>query len=182
VLPHPSPPPKKQSPCITQSYWEDYNPYGLWKPKVIFTIHNLNYGQKRIAEAADYCQKFTTVSPTYAFETGEQRARTTYPPEAIACHPLPDRVYSATSTRATNYVVTVPTNQPTNQPTNPRTRPPLQAVRPSSHLMWASSAAFATVSTATCGIQRTTSSCPHPSHLTRSRRCEFCEVPVSGCS
>lgn len=53
-----------------QSYWEDYNPYGLWKPKVVFTIHNLNYGQKKIGEANFFCQRFTTVSPTYAFETG----------------------------------------------------------------------------------------------------------------
>lgn len=37
---------------------------------MVFTIHNLNYGQKRIASAAAYCQKFTTVSPTYAFEIG----------------------------------------------------------------------------------------------------------------
>ncbi|GFH21717.1 uncharacterized protein HaLaN_19075 [Haematococcus lacustris] len=55
---------------VAKAFWEDYQPYGLWKPKVIFTIHNLNYGQKKLAEAADYCQKFTTVSPTYAYETG----------------------------------------------------------------------------------------------------------------
>jgi hypothetical protein len=39
--------------------------------QIVFTIHNLNYGKKKISEAAYYCQKFTTVSPTYAFETGE---------------------------------------------------------------------------------------------------------------
>lgn len=49
---------------------QDYNPYGLYKPRVIFTIHNLNYGQKKIGEAAHACQKFTTVSPTYAYEVG----------------------------------------------------------------------------------------------------------------
>jgi starch synthase len=38
--------------------------------QVVFTIHNMNYGQKKIAEAAEWCQKFTTVSPTYAFEVG----------------------------------------------------------------------------------------------------------------
>ena len=38
--------------------------------QVVFTIHNMNYGQKKISEAANYCQKFTTVSPTYAFEVG----------------------------------------------------------------------------------------------------------------
>ena len=36
----------------------------------MFTIHNLNYGKKKLSEAAYFCQKFTTVSPTYAFETG----------------------------------------------------------------------------------------------------------------
>jgi len=56
---------------VAKTYWDDYHPYGLWKPKVVFTIHNLNYGQKKISEAAYYCQKFTTVSPTYAYETGE---------------------------------------------------------------------------------------------------------------
>ena len=38
--------------------------------QVVFTIHNMNYGQSRISEAAHNCQKFTTVSPTYAFEIG----------------------------------------------------------------------------------------------------------------
>ncbi|WIA17469.1 hypothetical protein OEZ85_014309 [Tetradesmus obliquus] len=59
---------------VAKSFWEDYQPYGLSKPKVIFTIHNMNYGQKKIAEAANYCQKFTTVSPTYAFEVGSHPA------------------------------------------------------------------------------------------------------------
>ena len=56
---HTCPPPPKQ-----------YNPYGLWKPKVVFTIHNMNYGQRKIGEAAYYAQKFTTVSPSYAYEIG----------------------------------------------------------------------------------------------------------------
>lgn len=55
---------------VMQAFWQDYQPYGLWKPKVVFTIHNLNYGQKKIAEAALFSQRFTTVSPTYAYETG----------------------------------------------------------------------------------------------------------------
>ena len=38
---------------------------------MVFTIHNLQYGQKKISEAAYFSQKFTTVSPTYAFEIGE---------------------------------------------------------------------------------------------------------------
>lgn len=57
---------------VAQSYWSDYHPYGLHKPRVIFTIHNLNYGQKKIGEAAHACQKFTTVSPTYAYEVGRR--------------------------------------------------------------------------------------------------------------
>lgn len=32
----------------------------------------MHYGEKKIAEAANYCQKFTTVSPTYAYEVGCQ--------------------------------------------------------------------------------------------------------------
>jgi starch synthase len=36
----------------------------------VFTIHNMNYGQKKIGEAAYYSQKFTTVSPSYAYEVG----------------------------------------------------------------------------------------------------------------
>eukprot|EP00775_Hariotina_reticulata_P004294 gene4294-4546_t len=59
---------------VAKSFWEDYQPYGLHKPKVVFTIHNMQYGQKKIAEAASYCQKFTTVSPTYAFEVGSHPA------------------------------------------------------------------------------------------------------------
>lgn len=55
---------------VARSYWNDYHHYGLWKPNVVFTIHNLNYGQANIGEAAMHCQKFTTVSPTYALEVG----------------------------------------------------------------------------------------------------------------
>ena len=35
---------------------------------MVFTIHNLEFGQNYIGEAAYYCQRFTTVSPTYAME------------------------------------------------------------------------------------------------------------------
>ncbi len=38
--------------------------------QVVFTIHNLEFGQSYIGEAAYYCQRFTTVSPTYAMEVG----------------------------------------------------------------------------------------------------------------
>ncbi len=50
----------------------EYHHYGLWRPKVVFTIHNAEYGLDRIGSAAYYSQRFTTVSPSYA---GEVRAR-----------------------------------------------------------------------------------------------------------
>ena len=34
----------------------------------IFTIHNLDFGAAQIGEAAYYSQRFTTVSPSYAWE------------------------------------------------------------------------------------------------------------------
>lgn len=46
----------------------EYHHYGLWRPKVVFTIHNAEYGLERIGSAAYYCQRFTTVSPSYAGE------------------------------------------------------------------------------------------------------------------
>jgi starch synthase len=55
---------------VAKNYWTNYHIYGLWKPKVIFTIHNLNYGAAAIGEAAYFSQKFTTVSPSYAGEIG----------------------------------------------------------------------------------------------------------------
>ena len=41
---------------------------GACSLQVVFTIHNLEFGQSYIGEAAYYCQRFTTVSPTYAME------------------------------------------------------------------------------------------------------------------
>lgn len=34
----------------------------------VFTIHNMDFGQIKLGEAAFYSQKFTTVSPSYAWE------------------------------------------------------------------------------------------------------------------
>ena len=51
-------------------YWSDYHNSGLWNPKVVFTIHNLNYGQDLIGQALMASQMATTVSPTYAKEVG----------------------------------------------------------------------------------------------------------------
>ena len=58
-----------------QAYWESWHHYGLWKPKVVFTIHNAEFGLDRIGRAAYYCQRFTTVSPTYASEARQLAAR-----------------------------------------------------------------------------------------------------------
>ena len=55
------------APCA-KSYWEDYNAYGLSNPRVVFTIHNLNYGAGLIKEAMTYSQASTTVSRTYREE------------------------------------------------------------------------------------------------------------------
>jgi len=51
---------------------EDYAPYGLDNPKVIFTIHNLHYGQALIADAMNNCAIATTVSRTYAKEIAHE--------------------------------------------------------------------------------------------------------------
>ena len=53
---------------VAGAYWGNYHHYGLWKPKVVFTIHNMNYGQMKIGEAAFNSQITTTVSPSYAGE------------------------------------------------------------------------------------------------------------------
>jgi starch synthase len=53
---------------VAASYWTNYHNYGLWKPKVVFTIHNMNYGQQKIGEASFHSQLTTTVSPSYAGE------------------------------------------------------------------------------------------------------------------
>lgn len=46
----------------------------------LFTIHNMDFGQIKLGEAAYYCQKFTTVSPSYAWEVrgtaAEEQLRT----------------------------------------------------------------------------------------------------------
>lgn len=55
---------------VARSYWTHYHDQGLWKSSVVFTIHNLNYGADLIGEAAYYSQRFTTVSPSYAWEIG----------------------------------------------------------------------------------------------------------------
>lgn len=53
---------------VARAHWENYYHNGLWKPKVAFTIHNMNYGQAKLGEAAFHSQMTTTVSPSYAGE------------------------------------------------------------------------------------------------------------------
>jgi glycogen synthase len=36
----------------------------------VFTIHNMDFGEKKLGDAAYFSQRFTTVSPTYAWEVG----------------------------------------------------------------------------------------------------------------
>ncbi|KAL1334609.1 hypothetical protein HN51_063553 [Arachis hypogaea] len=47
---------------------EQYTHHGLSKAKVVFTIHNLEFGAQLIGKAMAYADKATTVSPTYSRE------------------------------------------------------------------------------------------------------------------
>ncbi|KAG8634365.1 hypothetical protein MANES_17G038908v8 [Manihot esculenta] len=47
---------------------DHYMDYGLSKARVVFTIHNLEFGAGHIAKAMAYSDKSTTVSPTYSKE------------------------------------------------------------------------------------------------------------------
>jgi starch synthase len=53
---------------VAGAFWGNYHQYGLWKPNVVFTIHNMNYGQAKIGMASAASQVTTTVSPSYAGE------------------------------------------------------------------------------------------------------------------
>jgi len=57
-----------QTAPVARSYWEDYHKFGLSNPRIVFTIHNLNYGAPLIKEAMTYSQVSTTVSRTYREE------------------------------------------------------------------------------------------------------------------
>ncbi|PQP98705.1 starch synthase 3 chloroplastic/amyloplastic isoform X1 [Prunus yedoensis var. nudiflora] len=49
-------------------YKDHYMHYGLSKARVVFTIHNLEFGEHFIGKAVEYSDKTTTVSDTYAKE------------------------------------------------------------------------------------------------------------------
>ncbi|XP_051128773.1 starch synthase 3, chloroplastic/amyloplastic-like [Andrographis paniculata] len=56
---------------VTWLLKEQYVNYGLDKARVIFTIHNLEFGPQLIGRAMAFADKSTTVSPTYAREVSE---------------------------------------------------------------------------------------------------------------
>lgn len=47
---------------------DQYMHYGLTKARIVFTIHNLEFGAQLIGKAMAYADKATTVSPTYSRE------------------------------------------------------------------------------------------------------------------
>eukprot|EP00959_Pyramimonas_sp_CCMP1952_P089724 1877404-Pyramimonas_sp.AAC.1 len=62
----------------TKFFWADYQHNGLWKPRCVFTIHNLEFGQAKIGEAMYASQVATTVSPTYANEVCAPKLHPSY--------------------------------------------------------------------------------------------------------
>ncbi|KAK4485083.1 hypothetical protein RD792_007691 [Penstemon davidsonii] len=53
---------------VSWLFKEHYVHYGLSKARVVFTIHNLEFGANLIGKAMEYSDKATTVSPTYSQE------------------------------------------------------------------------------------------------------------------
>ncbi|XP_074328864.1 starch synthase 3, chloroplastic/amyloplastic [Apium graveolens] len=53
---------------------DHYMQYGLSKARVVFTIHNLEFGAHLIGKAMAYADKATTVSPTYSQEVSGNSA------------------------------------------------------------------------------------------------------------
>ncbi|KAJ8761784.1 hypothetical protein K2173_004596 [Erythroxylum novogranatense] len=53
---------------VTWLFKDHYMHYGLSKARVVFTIHNLEFGASNIGKAMAYADKATTVSPTYSRE------------------------------------------------------------------------------------------------------------------
>lgn len=53
---------------VSWLFKDHYKHYGLSKARVVFTIHNLEFGAQLIGKAMAYSDKATTVSPTYSKE------------------------------------------------------------------------------------------------------------------
>ncbi|TKY72162.1 Soluble starch synthase 3 [Spatholobus suberectus] len=59
---------------VTWLFKDNYTHYGLSKARVVFTIHNLEFGAHFIGKAMTYADKATTVSPTYSREVAGNHA------------------------------------------------------------------------------------------------------------
>ncbi|GAB4830860.1 Soluble starch synthase 3, chloroplastic/amyloplastic [Ancistrocladus abbreviatus] len=59
---------------VSWLYREHYTHYGLCKARVVFTIHNLEFGAHFIGKAMAFSDKATTVSPTYSKEVARNPA------------------------------------------------------------------------------------------------------------
>ncbi|KDP20743.1 hypothetical protein JCGZ_21214 [Jatropha curcas] len=57
---------------------DHYKHYGLSKARIVFTIHNLEFGAGNIGKAMTYADKSTTVSPTYSKEVAGNPAVAPY--------------------------------------------------------------------------------------------------------
>ncbi|KAL5730730.1 starch synthase [Ranunculus cassubicifolius] len=57
---------------ISWLFKDHYRHYGLSKARVVFTIHNLEFGAPLIAKAMKYSDKATTVSDTYSKEVSRE--------------------------------------------------------------------------------------------------------------
>ncbi|KAG8385744.1 hypothetical protein BUALT_Bualt03G0077000 [Buddleja alternifolia] len=57
---------------------EHYMHYGLSKARIVFTIHNLEFGANLIGKAMAFSDKATTVSPTYSQEVSRNSAVAPY--------------------------------------------------------------------------------------------------------
>ncbi|PHT30313.1 Soluble starch synthase 3, chloroplastic/amyloplastic [Capsicum baccatum] len=53
---------------VARLFKEQYKHYGLSKSRIVFTIHNLEFGADLIGKAMTFADKATTVSPTYSRE------------------------------------------------------------------------------------------------------------------
>ena len=74
---------------MSQAYWDGYHHYGLWKPKCVFTIHNAEFGLDRVGMGAYYSQRFTTVSPSYAYEVLHSLIMRQSLTACMRCHAVP---------------------------------------------------------------------------------------------
>lgn len=70
---------------ISKSYWTEWWHHGLKSAKVVFTIHNMEYGKPKIGDAVWHSQVVTTVSPSYAGEARSSSFPRPVWPSALCC-------------------------------------------------------------------------------------------------